>query len=388
MKKFVLIFSLVFSVISFAQSSNEFSSRLFPQGYGIKLLNSSGTSSIINDISNLGFMNPASISEFENYSLGFSYQFNASIYEAWIADFGTSRVYNFYPQSAGGIVKWNDFTFGLGFGQKYNGTIDTDPIPVSTVQNPDSIVDYITPISETIIHSYSFTVSYSFKDFFQTSNNISLALRYNLNRYRRYNEIWDVTGNATDYFGNFAFGLYSSFNLDDQRKLLLGLSYEMNSEYRAKIEIDSELLLIDIDPNRPPNYVMVDQYYYGNTAPEIRFDLAIDATTQLKFLSNLTSVFWKTETNALKDQIEFSFSTIYKINEMFTPSIGFYYSDYKFENNYYSQLNSELNSFFITAGLRLNIQNYFADLAIADSHLFSGDFRKQTIAKLAVGITL
>ena len=72
-------------------------------------------------------MNPASISEFENYSLGFSYQFNTSIDEAWIADFGTSRVYNFYPQSVGGIVKWNDLTFGLGFGQKYNGTLDIGP---------------------------------------------------------------------------------------------------------------------------------------------------------------------------------------------------------------------------------------------------------------------
>ncbi len=99
-------------------------------------------------------------------------------------------------------------------------------------------------------------------------------------------------------------------------------------------------------------------------------------------------MFWKTETNDLKDQIEFSVSTVYKINEMFTTSIGYYNTNYQYENNYYSQLNSELNSFFITAGLRLNIQNYYVDFAIADSHLFSGDFRKQTIGKLAVGITL
>ncbi len=125
MKKLVLLLVIQFIISSISGTLPQTNSRegstivsFLPQGYGIKLLNSYGTSSILNDVSNLGFMNPANISDFENYSLGFSYQFNTSIDEAWIADFGTSRVYNFYPQSAGGIVKWNDFTFGLGFGQK------------------------------------------------------------------------------------------------------------------------------------------------------------------------------------------------------------------------------------------------------------------------------
>ena len=163
MKKLVLIFSLVFFARSFAQSSNEFSSRLLPQGYGISLLNSSGTSSIINDISNIGFMNPASISGFENYELGISYQVSTSIDEAWIADLGTSRIYNFYPQSFGGIVKIDNFTFGLGFGQKYNGTLETGPIPITTTQDPEGTGVYLNIIQETSIHCYSLSAAYSFK---------------------------------------------------------------------------------------------------------------------------------------------------------------------------------------------------------------------------------
>ena len=146
MNKLVLILILFNSINSFTQTTEEFNLILFPQGYGLKLLNSSGNSSIFNDVSNIGFMNPASISQFENYSLGISYQVNTNIDEAWIADFGTSRVYNFYPQSFGVIAKWNDFTFGLSFGQKYNGTVDTDPIPVRTVQDPDGTGEYFTVI--------------------------------------------------------------------------------------------------------------------------------------------------------------------------------------------------------------------------------------------------
>ena len=42
----------------------------------------------------------------------------------------------------------------------------------------------------------------------------------------------------------------------------------------------------------------------------------------------------------------------------------------------------------MTAGFKFNYDNFSADLAIADSHLFSGDFREQTIFKLAMGISL
>ena len=107
---------------------------LHRKGFGINLLNSSGNSSIDNDISNIGFMNPAAISNFDNYSFGFSYQFSSNIDEGWIADIGTSRKNDWMPQSAGAVFKFDDFSFGLGFGQKYNGSLDFDPIPITTSQ--------------------------------------------------------------------------------------------------------------------------------------------------------------------------------------------------------------------------------------------------------------
>lgn len=398
MNKLVLFLVLQFIIFSISETHAQTNTRdgsnvvsFLPQGYGIKLLNSSGTSSIYNDISNLGFMNPASISEFENHSLGFSYQFNTSIDEAWIADFGTSRVYNFYPQSAGGIVKWDDFTFGLGFGQKYNGTLDMDPIPVTTVQQPDGTGEFFEVKQETMIHSSSITASYSFKELLQTSNDFTLGFRYSLNYLNRYDEIWDITGSATDYSTNIAAGLDYKINFDDQRQLIIGASYESKTDFEAKYEVDNSTLIM-YDPEDTTNtYIPAEQSdsYLLHTLPdELRIDLAFDAASDLKLLANLTSIFWETENNFLKDQIEFSMSAVYNINEMFTPSLGFYITDCEYTDYFYSRLNEGLNALFITAGLKFNYDNFSADFAIADSHLFSGDYRKQTIGKLSLGIKL
>ena len=398
MKKLVLLLVIQFIISSISGTLPQTNSRegstivsFLPQGYGIKLLNSYGTSSILNDVSNLGFMNPANISDFENYSLGFSYQFNTSIDEAWIADFGTSRVYNFYPQSAGGIVKWNDFTFGLGFGQKYNGTLDMDPIPVTTVQQPDGTGEFFQVKQETMIHSYSLTAAYSFKELLQTTNGITLGFRYSLNHLLRNEEIWHSSGSATDYGRNIAVGLSYKINLNDQQQLILGTNLETKSDFKAKYEIDNNILII-YDPE-DTNHIQIpaetDNFYLSHTLPfELRFDLGVDATTDLKLLANLSRLFWKTKSTILEDQIEFSFSTIYDINEMFSASLGFYSTKCEFTDTFYSQLNEGLNTIFLTGGLKINIDKLSIDLALADSHLFSGDYTKQTIGKLAIGINL
>jgi|WetSurMetagenome_2_1015567.scaffolds.fasta_scaffold24827_4 hypothetical protein len=398
MKKLVIFLVIQFIVINISETLAQTNTRegpivvsFLPQGYGIKLLNSSGTSSIINDVSNLGFMNPASISEFENYSLGISYQLNTSIDKAWIADYGTSRVYNFYPQSAGGIVKWNDFTFGLGFGQKYNGTLDTDPVEVRTIEFPNGTGEFFEMKQESMIHSYSITASYSFKELLQSSNVITLGFRYSLNYLNRYDEIWNSTGSATDYSSNIALGLNYNINLDEQKMLFLGTSIESKTDFKAKYETDNQFL-INYDPEDTNHYQIPastsDIYLIHSIPFELRFDLGIDATNDLKLLANLSWVFWKTKSTILEDQIEFSISAVYKINEMFTPSLGFNIIDCEYTDNFYSRLNEGLNALFITAGLKFNYDIFSADLAIADSHLFSGDFRKQTICKLAFGVQL
>lgn len=71
----LILHSIVFNYSNCFPQSNTHDGptvvRFLPQAYGIKSLNSFGTSYIVNEVSNLGLMNPASISGFENYSFGF-----------------------------------------------------------------------------------------------------------------------------------------------------------------------------------------------------------------------------------------------------------------------------------------------------------------------------
>ena len=59
------------------------------------------------------------------------------------------------PQSGGGIYKFNDFTLGVGFGQKYNGELFTGPIPITTVTNPDGTGEFWEAIIRSRVQSYS-----------------------------------------------------------------------------------------------------------------------------------------------------------------------------------------------------------------------------------------
>lgn len=390
MKKLVWVFFLVISSNAFAQISNGFNTFLFPQGYGLKLLNSSGNSSIFNDVSNVGFMNPASLSNFKNYAAGFSYQANTSIKEAYAADFGMKRVYNFYPQSFGAVGMYQGFTFGLGFGQKYNGTKEIGPIQISTVQEPDGTGEFFNIVEENSIQSYSVSTAYSFQEILESDFNFSFGLKYSLNRFHQYENIWDTEINSTGYYSSFALGLTSKFILDEQRELQIGVSYESANRFKADMEYENSLnpILYDPDPNgNPNNYAVINSTLLYTSPSELNFDLALDANEELRLFSNLNINFWEKANSNMDTQIAYAFSVCYKANEVLLTSVGFYYTDNRYENNYYD-LDGKFYSVFFTGGLKINIDKFNIDFALADSHLLSGDYTKQTIGKLAIGINL
>lgn len=192
MKNLVFILVLIYSTFTLSQN-NDTQAIIASQGFGINLLNSSGNSSIDNNISNIGFMNPAAISHFDNYSLGFSYQLSSEIEEGWIADIGTTRKNDWLPQSVGGLYKWNDFSLGIGFEQKYNGGLFTDPIPITTMTNPDGTGEYFTMEFQTRVQSYSLSASYSFPEVFGESSSLYIGFRYSYNHLKFYEKLWKIS---------------------------------------------------------------------------------------------------------------------------------------------------------------------------------------------------
>ena len=231
MKKLVLFFALIYSTIVFPQT-NETQAIIAPQGFGINLLNSKGNSSIDNDISNIGFINPAAISNFNfNFGAGLSYQFSSEIEEGWIADTGTTRKNDWMPQSTGAVFKLDDFFLWLGFGQKYNAKLLFDPIPITTTTNPDGTGEYITVEYKTRVQSYSLSASYSFPEVFDENSSLEIGFRYSYNHLKFYEDFWEMTIDESDNIGSYAVGLQYSNQIWNNRMLRIGFSYEIEPDF-------------------------------------------------------------------------------------------------------------------------------------------------------------
>lgn len=361
---------------------------ILPQGFGIPLLNAKGSSGINNNISNINFVNPASIGEFPNYNFAFSYQFQSSISEAYVYYIGTSRIYNFLPQSAGGVFHYNNFSFGIGLGQKYNGTFDIGPIPITTAQNPEGTGQFFVPEFERVLHNYSLVASYSFKELFSENSDLSLGFKYNLNRFYAYESIQDVYAEASILGSNYEFGAVYKFNYDKDKNIHIGISYETNTEFRDVIIYKSDNST-HIPGSDTTIYNLESQPFIieVKVPPEIHLDFGFRPAANLKVFGSIVDIFWKNVSENLQNQIQLSSSAVYSFNPTVAASIGFYYTDRQYIEDYY-RVNGKMHAFFLTAGLSLNFNIFNLDLAIADSHLQSGDYWEQTIGKITLGIQL
>lgn len=177
--------------------------------------------------------------------------------------------------------------------------------------------------------------------------------------------------NAKGYYSSFSFGITSLFDLDEERFLQLGLSYEISSELNVNPQIDIDLLSIP-DPNNRTNYYLHPIELFYKSPSELNFNIAVDAANDLMFLGGLHTVLWSDQNGNYKDQVEISISTLYRFSEMIRASAGFYLNDFGYKNEYlfFPELNSEFNALFITAGFNIEFQGFSVDLAVADSHLF------------------
>jgi len=383
--KLALILLFVFSGSIHSQYMAEHQSIILPQGYGIKLLSSTGVSSINTDVSNVGFMNPSSLVNFSGYSAGFSYQLNSKIKEAYFAGIGTSRTNNWLPQSIGVVIPIRGLNIGLSFGQKYNGTLDFDPIPTTTSQNPDGTGEFYTVDFNTSVYSYAVTLNSSIKDLFTDNSLFSLGLRYSLNRLNHSFKAGIFGFDIGDNASNFAVGSQLKIGFGNAGKLTIGISYETSIDFNERIQEYSNFGLNFPDSNFIP--VLTTIKLVDRIPDELRFDVSADISNYFSIITNVTYVLWKTSKINLKNQIEFSASSVYKLSELVSPSIGLFYTDKNYKEDFFD-INKKNNAVYITAGIKFNHNLFYADLAVADSHLFSGEFRKQTISKLSIGIIL
>ena len=385
MKKTLFLFLFLLTTNLFSQFEKNIA--YLPQGLSLPLLNGNGNSSIFNDVANISAMNPASLEYFKDISLGFSYQFETIIDESWIASIGSKRINNGLPQSIGFVFPIGSFNFALSMNQKYNRSLLIGPLEVTTITNPDGTGEFVEIVDETLINNYSFTAAHTLNNLFSDSE-LAIGFRIGMNNLDYYNK---SQGSDSYVFSNYleshitntdiSFGAIYTTTKVNNYYLKFGLFYQSDLQFIeiAKIhQIDSPNIETTLIYSFPTEIKVVAKY-----PANLRFDFEIKKTNNFIFLGSISNSFWRNITDNYKNQIELTCSISYLINKLNTLSFGVIYSEKKFVNDYFDA-NPEMDVIFLTAGAVIKFYDVNINLAVADSHLFSGDYRKQTIGKLSL----
>lgn len=373
MKKIILLLFLLIIENLFAQT-NPYTIPLLPQGYSINLLNGYGNSALYNDVANITSINPAALQNFNQTAFGLSYQGELKIKNSWGANIGSERINKLTPQSIGFVYAFENAKIGLSMYQKYNRTLLFDKIEKTTEENPDGIGEFFIPEYKTYINNYSISAAYTFDNIFSEAS-LSLGFRIGLNYLQHYEKlnilILDESLSSTD----FTIGLVYSTVKSNDKYLKLGLLYESELEF-------NKLANYNFTESRPINDYLqnIKMNITAQLPASLRFDIDLSTIDNIKLLGSISNIFWSNIDDNIKNQIELSGSALYTSNESIVPSVGFLYSDRNYKSDDFN-FNKNLNALFLTAGVVLKYQNLNLHLVVADSHLFSGEWRRQTIFK-------
>ncbi len=388
MRKIIISLLLLFSVQLFSQYPVQ-NVLVLPQGISLPLLNGYGNSAIRNDITNIGSINPASLEIFGNIAFGVSYLFESQITNSWIADIGSKRINNRVPQSIGLVIPLKNLRFAISLHQKYNRELFSEPIPITTTENPDGNGTFYKLEYQTVLYNYSITTSYSFQNISKNSD-FSLGLRIGINQLSQYNNLLWSKIDASIYAINFSIGSTYTLDIRGYNFLRLGIFFESPLEFNETVPTlyNPTPILPTQDSTRVISGLATNRTSLTGSFPStLRFDFEINTTKDTKILGDISNIFWNKIDRNYKNQIEISCSALYKFNKLFTSSLGFIITSRKYKNDFFN-MTKNLKGFFLTVGITTKLSNLEIYFSLADSHLFSGDWRKQTIVKLGVGYAL
>lgn len=380
---YLLIFVFISQLLCFGQTPYT-SLIIMPQGYSISTLNGFGTSRLINNSSNLNSLNPAALDNFKKTSLGLSYSYESKIENGWLGGMGGERVKNYFPNSAGLIYPFKSLRFGFSFNQLYNWQLDIGKVSVTT--NPDGLVKYYEPKYRVKVYTYSFLASFTFTNIFG-EDNFSFGARFSRNRLYYYQSIMYVGAEGIIYQNNYSFGIIYKHFCNNTESIQAGITYDSPVEFTGIMNY-KENKYPDLITNRPIEFYRMETWIRSRVPGKLSLDYNLDVITKLKILGGFNYVFWNSSYQLnYKDQIEINGSILYPYNSTVSTSLGFYSTSVQFKEDLMN-VNSKLNAFYLTGGIVVDYNMLSFDMSIADSHLFSGKGRKQTIGKFALAYQL
>jgi len=390
MKKVFLILTLLVS-LTLAQTrvGTTIDGTVLPQGIRWQSLSANGFSyNFPTGLSQISGSNPSTINNFKTMAVGLSYQYNTNIKDAFISDFSYKNSYIGLPQSIAIIYPFEKkLTLGLSAAQKYNGIMKSPDMIVRTVENPNGTGETFSSSSQTNVYSFSAILAYDLSEIFP---GVSTGLRYNNDNFWINSKIWHSEANGSGSSSSFSTGV--SYNTQTEHGQI-----EFSGYYEKGVDINGNIKYkgidiiqsIDIDPEKNGNFQST------NLEPESwkvvvllpnRWHFGANFISESdRFLIDLAYIDWES-TGAFKNNLEFSASYGHPYSDQLLLFYGIFVTNRKFESST-SSLNSlnGMSATFLTFGAQTVLNDINLDFVIADSHLFSNKWRKQTIFKIALG---
>ncbi|MGE5807215.1 MAG: hypothetical protein ACM34M_15580 [Ignavibacteria bacterium] len=382
MKIIFLSFELfLFSPLFFSQSS-EIVITSQSSGYQVTSLSGYGfENNNLTTVSNFSNSNPALMTEMPSFSFGISKQFNSDINGSY--DITYSQALNWIPQSAGLLVSFGEFRLGAGMSQLYNSAIDLEPIPVTTIDQPDGTGEYFDFTSKTSIITSSLLAAYPLHNLFSSDDLLSLGAQLNLNFIHHKESLWKVLikSDSHELSGKIGFNYKFSETLPlTQLSAFYEKGFKNQNPWTAEDRAPDR---VGIDSGRISALIPITFSLTSYVPDKLSLGILFQTTEKFIITGNISNIFWNSYQQNIHNQIEFSSSFIYKWENFITTSAGIYLTnrDYITEYTY-----NEGSAVFLSLGTIINLSGFNIEAVLADSHLFSEELRKQTLIKIGLNI--
>lgn len=399
MNKIILIsfFCFVISLNTLAQRS-EFEAPNFQHGLVLENLSSFGFVQNSNyAIENISSSNPASLINFDSALVGISYQYVSMQNPGWFGDIMHKRAYPLLPQSVGAVYPLNNLRIGIGISQRYNSLLDYGEMNVTTFAQPDGTGETFTAKDETFVIAFSNLYSYSFPSLFHKNDLLSLGLQFNLDRMDYLAKIWHTEGKAGGFKTSYTVGLHYKFEKRLHPGLFeIGFFFEKGSSFKKELKENNTGNLILADPDtsnahRPNNYYPVTKFdIIVKTPDKLNYGFIYSPESLLHFSLNSRTVYWSKVRTGWKNCPEFSCSVIFDYSKTARFSFGLISSNPQVDESIFNskEINENMKAIYTTVGVHVERNNFIYDFVLADSHNYSGAWRKHTILKGAIAIKI
>lgn len=391
---------LILSTIFFIPLLNAQSSRLatiytiptIHQGFILESLNGYGfNQSTYSPIFNIASGNPASITDYQNFTLGLSYQFDSAIDSAFL-NFKHQRINNNIPQSGGIVYSRNNLSFGIGYSQKYSSDLTID-IPITTVANPDGTGEFYKVSIKNSVKCLSPIIAYRWDNIISNNDRISIGFQTNLNFLQSKHSVLSTTGKLNDEKINLKFGIRYECQNRFNQEWIFGFTFENLIKFSGHYEFEPDFIIMGPDTSIIGNNQSIRalaEFTQAETdyPSKLTFGYLFKPSSKVGIFGDFIYNYWKDITQKNENRVDISGGFFFGATRIISFSLSFLKSEAYSYNGLIDEVDNSFDAVFLATGLIFHYSKFDIHLVLANNDWFSEFRRKQTIGKMGIGFNL